>query len=487
LYRFKCYLYYSGRQSNYTWSLPGLVGTDYNIISGGTGTSNNSVTVAWLIPGSKTVTVNYKNAAGCPGNTAATSTITVNQTQAPSVSISSPTTSVCSSTNVTFTAAPVNGGTTPTYQWRLNGAIISGATGATYSRNSWVSGNSITVTMTSNYACASPTAATSNSIAMVVSTQAPASIASNSITGPTSICPPVSDIVYTVTPVLRAETYNWTLPAGFTITSGAGTNTITVSVSNAAIIANNQDIKVYASNACGNGSDNRLRVNVNNFAGIDAGPDRIVCAGNTITLAGVWSGNTSASTWTASSGNFSYDSLPTSTYTPSITSGTVTLTLTTSDPAGSCPAVTDEMVVTVNQPAAITTQPVSQTTCSGSTVTLSVAATGTGLTYQWKKASTLLVDGVNISGANTPTLTLSNVTSANTGTYSVIVNGAPPCGTIISSVVTLTVNNAVSISTQPAVSKNTCAGDSVSLTVTSSGTGTKLPMEKRYHPPCGWW
>jgi len=59
-------------------------------------------------------------------------------------------------------------------------------------------------------------------------------------------------------------------------------------------------------------------------------------------------------------------------YTPSaaeITAGTVTLTLTTDDPAGPCPAVNDQMVITINPAATVTAGP-DQIICGGSTVTL---------------------------------------------------------------------------------------------------------------------
>jgi len=58
-------------------------------------------------------------------------------------------------------------------------------------------------------------------------------------------------------------------------------------------------------------------------------------------------------------------------YTPSaaeITAGTVTLTLTTDDPAGPCPAVNDQMVITINPAATVTAGP-DQIICGGSTVT----------------------------------------------------------------------------------------------------------------------
>jgi len=64
----------------------------------------------------------------------------------------------------------------------------------------------------------------------------------------------------------------------------------------------------------------------------------------------------------------------------------------------------------------ITAQPQSQTVILGSTVTFSVAATGTApLSYQWRK------DGTDISGATDVTLTLNNVQCSGGGHYSVVV------------------------------------------------------------------
>jgi len=63
--------------SSYVWGFSGTSNSDYSITSGGTSTSN-TVTLKWLTQGSKTVTINYTNAAGCAGLAAALSTITVN-------------------------------------------------------------------------------------------------------------------------------------------------------------------------------------------------------------------------------------------------------------------------------------------------------------------------------------------------------------------------------------------------------------------------
>ncbi|MDL2254944.1 hypothetical protein LJB78_01515, partial [Bacteroidales bacterium OttesenSCG-928-J16] len=60
--------------SAYQWTISGEDGIDYIKIGGGT--SNHSVTITWLTTGSKTISVNYTNAAGC-APTIPTTTTTV--------------------------------------------------------------------------------------------------------------------------------------------------------------------------------------------------------------------------------------------------------------------------------------------------------------------------------------------------------------------------------------------------------------------------
>jgi len=94
-------------------------------------------------------------------------TATINPTVTPSVSVAATATTICAGTSVTFTATPVNGGT-PTYQWKLNGSNISGATNNTYTSTALTNGNVITCDMNSTVACASPVTVTSNTTIMVV-------------------------------------------------------------------------------------------------------------------------------------------------------------------------------------------------------------------------------------------------------------------------------------------------------------------------------
>jgi endonuclease/exonuclease/phosphatase family metal-dependent hydrolase len=87
---------------------------------------------------------------------------------------------------------------------------------------------------------------------------------------------------------------------------------------------------------------------------------------------------------------------------------------------------------------AISEQPQSQTVFEGATVNFNVAASGNpSPTYQWKFNTT------NIPNATSSTLSLTNVTGANAGNYSVVVSNN--VGSTNSNVATLTVNPAPQI------------------------------------------
>src|SRR5206468_3655718 len=92
-----------------------------------------------------------------------------------------------------------------------------------------------------------------------------------------------------------------------------------------------------------------------------------------------------------------------STYTPSIASGTVTLTLTTNDPdgAGPCTAATSTVVITVNTVPTANAGP-NQTKCSNSAATTLAGSVGGGATGgTWTSSGT----GTFAPNANTLTAT----------------------------------------------------------------------------------
>ena len=94
--------------------------------------------------------------------------VIVNPNLPASVSIVASTTIICAGTNVTFTATPTNGGTTPSYQWKVNG-VNAGTNNATFSSTSLINGDTVTVILTSNATpCLTGSPVTSNAIVLTV-------------------------------------------------------------------------------------------------------------------------------------------------------------------------------------------------------------------------------------------------------------------------------------------------------------------------------
>lgn len=81
-------------------------------------------------------------------------------------------------------------------------------------------------------------------------------------------------------------------------------------------------------------------------------------------------------------------------------------------------AFADFLGIDLNAPV-ITDQPTTQTVNLAQTASFSVTATGTGLTYQWQRNGVNLANGGRISGAASPTLTITNVQLSDAGFYTV--------------------------------------------------------------------
>src|SRR4030095_5037328 len=120
-----------------------------------------------------------------PATATSTSIIITTTSVTPSVSITASSTSICNGGSVTFTATPTNGGSTPVYQWMINGVNVAGQTASTFTTSTLANGDAVSVKMTSNDPCANPATATSTSIIITTTTVTP----SESITASsTSIC-----------------------------------------------------------------------------------------------------------------------------------------------------------------------------------------------------------------------------------------------------------------------------------------------------------
>ncbi|MBL8764594.1 MAG: immunoglobulin domain-containing protein [Phycisphaerae bacterium] len=117
----------------------------------------------------------------------------------------------------------------------------------------------------------------------------------------------------------------------------------------------------------------------------------------------------------------------------------------------------------------ITGQPSPQTKCQGQPASFSVTATGTGLTYQWRKNT------VNIGGATSSTYSIASVVVGDAGSYDCVVTGT--CGTATSNTASLTVNTAPSIGGNP-VGGTVHVGDPFTFTVSATGTGLTYQWRK---------
>ncbi|MCX6897003.1 MAG: hypothetical protein NTZ16_16265, partial [Verrucomicrobia bacterium] len=123
------------------------------------------------------------------------------------IHINASATSICSGTNITFTASYSSLGGTPSFQWKLNGASVGGNTSA-YSNNSLANGDVVTCQLTTQFGClAGPQ--TSNSIAVVVGpSTTPTITISPNPSG--AICSGTS-VTFTATPTNGGTTpaYQW--------------------------------------------------------------------------------------------------------------------------------------------------------------------------------------------------------------------------------------------------------------------------------------
>lgn len=123
----------------------------------------------------------------------------------------------------------------------------------------------------------------------------------------------------------------------------------------------------------------------------------------------------------------------------------------------------------------IAQQPSSQAVTNGANVTFSVSAIGQSpLSFQWLHDGSNLALGGNASGITTNTLALTSVTSADEGSYTVVVSNS--LGSVTSGVAVLTVKFPPSFSAQP-TSQSVVAGDSAYFSASVIGA---LPLAYRW-------
>jgi Immunoglobulin domain len=140
------------------------------------------------------------------------------------------------------------------------------------------------------------------------------------------------------------------------------------------------------------------------------------------------------------------------------------------NPAGSAYFDDVRLSLTSKPDPEITIQPVPQTKAYSQTATFSVTADGLStLSYQWLKNEAAITD-LNASGISNKTLTLTGVTAANAGDYSVRVTDL--AGSLESDPATLTVLDPGIISITPPVGQTVVGGSNVTMSVVAAGSSS---------------
>jgi len=234
----------SGSTGNSYTTQAGMTGYAWTVSAGGTitaGAGTSAITVSWNTTGPQTVGVTYTSAAGCAAAAPAVYNITVSLMPAPTIS---GTGNLCQNSGNYFYTTETG---MSNYQWAVSpgGTIVSG-TGTSQLQVTWNSAGAQWVSV--NYTNANGCSGISPTQYNVTVNPVPA--AAGAITGVSYACGGTTGLLYNIAPVANATTYFWQLPAGASITSGMGSNSITVSY---AANASSGNITVYANNLCGNG------------------------------------------------------------------------------------------------------------------------------------------------------------------------------------------------------------------------------------------
>ena len=349
------------------------------------------------------------------------------------------------------------GSATLAYQWKKNGADISGATSSTY-------------------AIPATTPADSGDFSVVVTNSAGTVTSSNaSLTVTASAVAPSITGQPFAQPVTVGQTATFTVEATGTSTlryqwKKNGTNIPDATTSSyttpATLLTDNgTEYSVEVSNEAGNATSSIGILTVTMTPVISTQPAaKTVTVGETATFSVAAAGSaTLRYQW--KKGGTNIEGATDSSYTTPATQLADSDAKYSVEVSNDLGTVTSEVaILTVTLAPAITTQPAAQSVLAPEPATFTVAATGSApLTYQWKKNDT------NIDGATSNTYTTPATSIGDDGAVFTVVVGNS-LGTVTSSKATLAVA-AVSISTQP-LAQTVDFGQTASFSVTATGAGT---------------
>lgn len=375
---------------------------------------------------------------------------------------------ICAGTSVTFTAIISNAGTSPVYQWKKNGTN-TGTNSATYTTNSLVNGDVISLTLTPALGCLFP-AISADSLTIVVT---PPPLTPSSITGSSHPCAGSSQTYFTPL-IAGATSYFWSLPAGWSGFSVS--NSISVSVG-----SNPGSISVAAINLCGTSAVFSLPV-IPNFLPTTPGSisgNITPCSGSQQQYKIAALANTDSYQWTVPSGG-GWGAISSNDTSVNITAGSVGGNITVAGVnvcgVGAASTLMVNPLPTLTPSVTITQS--DSVICIGATITFTAIdfAGGAAPTFQWYK------NGIVVGGAVSQTYT--PTTLANNDEIQVRLTSSYSCVSIpvvlSSKLVVLvrpTVTAGVNINTFPPTS--VCAGAAI-LFVTNIASGGSTPKYQWY-------
>jgi hypothetical protein len=368
----------------------------------------------------------------------------------------------------TYTTPFVSGAT---YAWTIPSGWIGSST--TNTINVTPNGNSGVITVTPSKSCGN---ISTGSLQVTATSSVP--VAPGIITGPISVCSGSKQLTYSIAPVNNAMSYTWTIPAGWSIVSGADSTTI---VLNAAATGTGGTISVVANNGCGASKSTTTSVLFTTGTASNGGTSTgglSVCSGTNVTLTSTGYTGTILNWQSSIDGGVSWINISNSgsaTYT--VTKPTVSALYRMMVQSSPCNiGFSTPTAVTINALPVISYQPSSVGICASGNTSFSVVATGSSLTYQWQVSTNSGTSYSNIansgiySNATTATLNLTAATSAYTNyLYRCVLTGS--CGSVNSNAATLTVSSTSttpSITGQP-VGATICSGSNITLSEIATG------------------
>ncbi|TVZ27340.1 putative secreted protein (Por secretion system target) [Gillisia sp. Hel_I_86] len=445
--------------SGSNWTYEWLIGNTSQSTTGNTFTSST-------LGNSDKIKVIVTSVDGASCNTNNNLTMTVNPMLTPSVSISASKTTICPGENVVFTAAPINGGSSPSYIWKI-GSTVQNSTSNTFSTTALTDGQSVTVQLTSNATCATLTTATSSPISITVKPGTPAT--PEIISGQAEVCPSISSLTYSISPVANATSYEWTLPVGW---SGNSTNTTINATSGT---TGSGTISVKAKNDCGTSAAQTSAVNVLN--GTPNVPKTIsgmanLCPGANETYSIATVSGATEYEWTLPNG-WAGTSITNTIDVTAGAPGNGNITVKAKNSCGTSAAKTMAVSLKPATPAVPIAISGTVDICPGTTNTYSIAAVANATSYEWT-----LPNG----WTGTSTSTSINATS-NTSGGNITVKSINDCGTSTEQTLAITIKPGTPATPSAISGSNTvCPNTSETYSVTNDATAS----EYIWTLPNGW-